>query len=101
MRESIPVKDLLDYCKRGADVSKKLHKDALKRYGTTGNASDISAMAYFMQEETMLRYTIPQIVDVLASMDEQPEDCIFGYGTCCYPIDECQNCPNRNGGTYY
>ncbi len=25
----------------------------------------------------------------------QPQDCIFGYGVCCYPIEECSNCPNR------
>ena len=75
MKDSIPVKDLLDYCERGADICQKLHHDALERYGTTGN-----------------------VVKTLASMDKQPEDCIFGYGTCCYPIEECQNCPNRNGG---
>ena len=49
MKDSIPVKDLLDYCERGAEVCQKLQHDALERYGTTGNASDISAMAYFMQ----------------------------------------------------
>lgn len=26
---------------------------------------------------------------------EQPEECIYGYGTCCYPIEECHDCPNR------
>ena len=101
MKDSIAVKDLLDYCERGADICQKLHHDALERYGTTGNASDINAMAYFMQRENMLRYEMTNIVKTLASMDEQPEDCIFGYGTCCYPIEECQNCPNRNGGTNY
>lgn len=26
---------------------------------------------------------------------EQPEECIFGHGVCCYPIDDCENCPAR------
>lgn len=26
---------------------------------------------------------------------EQPQDCIFGYGVCCYPIEECISCPSR------
>lgn len=24
---------------------------------------------------------------------EQPETCLFGFGTCGYPIDDCYNCP--------
>lgn len=24
---------------------------------------------------------------------EQPSMCLFGYGTCGYPIDDCFNCP--------
>lgn len=24
---------------------------------------------------------------------EQPTDCIFGYGTCNYPIEDCSKCP--------
>ena len=31
---------------------------------------------------------------------EQPEECIYGYGTCCYPIEECHDCPNRREGEY-
>lgn len=26
---------------------------------------------------------------------EQPDECIFGYGVCGYPIDDCKNCPAR------
>lgn len=26
---------------------------------------------------------------------EQPSECIFGYGVCGYPIDDCKNCPAR------
>lgn len=26
---------------------------------------------------------------------EQPEDCVHGYGVCCYPIEDCPNCPMR------
>lgn len=29
----------------------------------------------------------------------QPEKCYFVGGVCCYPIDDCENCPNRTG--YY
>lgn len=26
-------------------------------------------------------------------MPEQPTECVFGYGCCGYPIDDCYNCP--------
>lgn len=26
---------------------------------------------------------------------EQPEECLYGYGVCCYPIEDCENCPAR------
>ena len=26
-------------------------------------------------------------------LPEQPEECVFGYGCCGYPIDDCYNCP--------
>ena len=26
-------------------------------------------------------------------MPEQPTQCVFGYGCCGYPIDDCYNCP--------
>ena len=26
-------------------------------------------------------------------MPEQPTQCVFGYGFCGYPIDDCYNCP--------
>ena len=29
------------------------------------------------------------------SLIDQPDECILGYGTCCYPIVDCQNCPAR------
>lgn len=28
-----------------------------------------------------------------ALMPEQPTECVFGYGCCGYPIDDCYNCP--------
>ena len=35
-------------------------------------------------------------------MMKQSDKCIFG-GSCCYPIDDCQNCPARpeNGDPYW
>lgn len=24
----------------------------------------------------------------------QFDNCIFGYGVCCYPVEDCRNCPN-------
>lgn len=26
---------------------------------------------------------------------KQPERCIYGYGVCDYPIEDCRNCPAR------
>lgn len=66
MKESLSVKEILDYCNTGADTCWKLHEDALKRYGENGSSYNISAMAYFMQQETMLRYEIPKIIRHLA-----------------------------------
>lgn len=33
----------------------------------------------------------------------QPEKCVLDGGTCCYPIDDCKNCPKRpeNGDPYF
>lgn len=28
-----------------------------------------------------------------ALMPEQPTECVFGYGCCGYPINDCYNCP--------
>ena len=35
-------------------------------------------------------------------INKQSDKCIFG-GSCCYPIDDCQNCPARpeNGDPYW
>lgn len=71
MKEYISVKEILDYCNAGADTCRKLHEDALKRYGENGSLHNISAMAYFMQQETMLRYEIPRIIKHLASEHEE------------------------------
>lgn len=24
----------------------------------------------------------------------QFDNCIFGYGVCCYPVEDCRSCPN-------
>lgn len=31
--------------------------------------------------------------EYMETCGEQPDNCIFGGGVCCYPIDDCQNCP--------
>lgn len=33
---------------------------------------------------------------------DQPSDCLFGGGSCCYPVVDCENCPARpeNGDPY-
>lgn len=32
---------------------------------------------------------------------EQPSTCLFGRGTCGYPIDDCYNCPTHEWSAYY
>lgn len=34
---------------------------------------------------------------------DQPEECVHGYGVCCYPISDCKNCPARpeNNDQYF
>ncbi len=32
---------------------------------------------------------------------EQPIQCLFGYGICGYPIDDCHNCPRHDWNLCY
>lgn len=75
MKEYIKVTDILDYCNHNADICRKLHEDALNRYSENGSAHNISAMAYFMQQEAMMRYEIPRIIKQLA---EEHKERTFG-----------------------
>ena len=34
-----------------------------------------------------------KVCDGTYYMDCQPDTCIYGRGVCCYPIDECDECP--------
>lgn len=33
-------------------------------------------------------------------LHEQPAECVFGYGCCGYPIDDCYNCPCHTWSDY-
>lgn len=49
-------------------------------------------------EETQLNIKLIERLKVLAqsiqSLDiDQPSTCLFGYGDCGYPINDCHNCP--------
>lgn len=44
-----------------------------------------------------------EAIEVIKANMGQPEKCIHGYAeTCCYPIDDCKNCPARpDSGDWY
>lgn len=47
-----------------------------------------------VQENKKLTEQLKTVAENLKSlMPEQPTECVFGYGACCYPIDDCGNCP--------
>ena len=41
-----------------------------------------------------LKLQLKRVAENIESLDiEQPHNCLFGYGSCGYPIDDCYNCP--------
>lgn len=55
-------------------------------FDTIGEAKDY-LRSFGMSEE--------EIEECVFERIPQPETCLFGHSICCYPIDECKDCPNR------
>lgn len=61
---TIDADDLKQYCCQIADVVKDLHESVMSKIGHgESTESAIGAMAYFMQQEKMYRFEIPNIID--------------------------------------
>ncbi len=75
LEQTLTVKEILDYCEKCADVVQKLHMGVLDKIGHgESETSAIGAMAYFMQQETMLRYEIPRAIYGLVEEKRKEED---------------------------
>lgn len=63
MLDLINPDELIAYCEQCADTSKELHQRVLSTVGHGSNEQQaISAMAWFMQQEFMYRYEIPNMI---------------------------------------
>lgn len=68
MDRLISADELKKYCLKIADTCKGLHTTALNKIGHgESETSAIGAMAYFMRQETMYRFEIPNIIDNYAN----------------------------------
>lgn len=64
MDRLISTDGLKQYCTKFADTCKNLYESVMDKVGNGESAeSAIGAMAYFMQQETMYRFEIPNIID--------------------------------------
>ena len=67
MKGYIKIEDILNYCKDVEKVHEELIERALK---PNGKWDDVSAAAYFMQQQRIYKYDVPNMVKEL----EQKED---------------------------
>ena len=65
----VEVNDLIEYCKIRADILSTLLKQAMDN--PRNNASDIGAVAYFMEQEMLFRYTLPSFIKAVADYIEK------------------------------
>ena len=62
----------------------------------------ISRMSEAEKEKERLLEVLKTVAkSIQESGMEQPSMCLFGYGTCGYPIDDCFNCPCHSWSVNY
>lgn len=66
MRGYIKIEDILEYCKEAVETHEVLIKKALD---PNGKWDDVSAAAYFLQQQKIYKYEIPNMVKELAGED--------------------------------
>lgn len=66
MRGYIKIEDIMEYCEKVVEVHDGLIDKALD---PKGKWDDVSAAAYFMQQQKMYKYEIPNMVKELAGED--------------------------------
>ena len=64
MSRYIDADELKKYCEKCADVSKSIYDDVFEKIGRGESMeSAAGAMAFFMQQERMYRFEIPNVID--------------------------------------
>ena len=62
----LKIQDILDICKKSADVSRKCYESALNGYVEKGNPDSLNAMAYFKQKHQLYSFEIPNLIKSVA-----------------------------------
>lgn len=62
----VKIQDILDYCEKVVKVHESLIERALDK---DGPASNVSAAAFFMQQERVYKYDIPNMLKELGGVD--------------------------------
>ena len=63
MAEYIDKGELIQYCRKCADLAHMLWEKALNSMDEQGRCSDFAAIAFFQQKESMYRHEIPGIIE--------------------------------------
>lgn len=66
MRGYIKIEDIMKYCEEAVDIHEGLIKKALD---PSGKWDDVSAAAYFLQQQKIYKYEIPNMVKELSGED--------------------------------
>ena len=66
MKGYIKISDILSYCDDAVEIYEGLIKKALDK---NGPPADVSAAAYFMQQQRIYKYDIPALVKELGEAD--------------------------------
>lgn len=75
MEDSIKVKDIVAYCNQGAEVNAQLADKAIASTGRgESDTSALGAAAYFLTQERILRYDIPNILTCIINEPLQSEE---------------------------